>query len=143
FKDWSDRIVATLGGGVSGSEAAAGSAGEEMREYFSALCEERRARPRNDLISGLVQAEMAGDRLSVEELLQMLVLLLVAGNETTTNLIDNAMLEFIAHPDQLAKVEADHSLIPAALEEVLRINSPVQATVRRATANFEFGGREI
>lgn len=143
FKDWSDRIVATLGGGVSGSEAAAGSAGEEMREYFSALCEERRARPRNDLISGLVQAEMAGDRLSLEELLQMLVLLLVAGNETTTNLIDNAMLEFIAHPDQLAKVEADHSLIPTALEEVLRINSPVQATVRRATANFEFGGREI
>ena len=139
FKDWSDRIVAGLGGGGAGGPAAS----EEMREYFGELCAERRARPRNDLISGLVQAEMEGDRLSLEELLQMLVLLLVAGNETTTNLIGNAMLEFMAHPVELAKVEADRSLIPSALEEVLRVNSPVQATVRRAARDIDVSGQRI
>ncbi len=73
----------------------------------------------------------------------MLILLLVAGNETTTNLIGNAMLEFMAHPEALAQVQADPALIPAALEEVLRINSPVQATVRRATRQVDLKGKTI
>jgi len=74
---------------------------------------------------------------------QMLILLLVAGNETTTNLIGNTMLTFMDHPEQLARVEADRSLVPSALEEVLRFSSPVQATVRRATRDVDLGGKTI
>jgi len=151
FKEWSDEVVATLGTGFNndssdrapGNQLLSEATFEEMRSYFMSLCEERRANPRSDLISGLVQAEMDGEKLSFDELLQMLILLLVAGNETTTNLISNAVLEFIAHPDQLARVEADLSLVPTALEEVLRINSPVQATVRRASRDVELKGKTI
>lgn len=142
FKRWSDEVVATLGSG-NGDGGVSETTYEEMRTYFSRLCEERRASPRQDVISALVRAEMDGEKLNFEELLQMLILLLVAGNETTTNLIGNAMLEFMDHPEELAKVEADPRLIPAALEEVLRINSPVQATVRRATKDIEFQGKQI
>ena len=146
FKQWSDEVVATLGTGASGEPEEGQirqSTFDEIREYFDRMCAERRARPRNDLISGLVQAEMDGEKLSFDELLQMLILLLVAGNETTTNLIGNAMQEFIAHPDQLARVEADLSLVPSALEEVMRISSPVQATVRRAARDVEFKGKDV
>jgi cytochrome P450 len=114
-----------------------------MRDYLMAMVEERRREPREDLISGLVAAELEGERLTFDELLQMLILLLVAGNETTTNLIGNAMLEFMAHPEALAEVQADPALIPNALEEVLRINSPVQATVRRATRQVELKGKTV
>ena len=140
FKVWSDEVVATLGANEGDIRQ---ETMDEIREYFGELFEVRRASPRSDLISGLVQAEMDGEKLNFDELLQMVILLLVAGNETTTNLIGNAVQEFMAHPDQLAKVEADRSLIPNALEEVLRINSPVQATVRRATRDLEFAGKQI
>jgi cytochrome P450 len=146
FKKWSDEVVATLGTGAGGSSEdgqVSETTFQAMSNYFAELCEERRAHPRMDLISGLVQAEMDGEKLNFDELLQMLILLLVAGNETTTNLIGNAVQEFIAHPDQLAKVEADPSLIPSALEEVMRISSPVQATVRRAGEDIEFKGKQI
>ena len=146
FKRWSDEVVATLGTGAAGSPEEGEirqSTFDEIRDYFDMMCAERRARPRNDLISGLVQAEMDGEKLTFDELLQMLILLLVAGNETTTNLIGNAMQEFIAHPDQLALIEADHALIPTALEEVMRIHSPVQATVRRASQDVEFKGKQV
>lgn len=142
FKRWSDEVVATLGGPAGGQEVLQETF-DEMREYFGRLCDERRSNPRSDLISGLVQAEMDGEKLDFDELLQMLILLLVAGNETTTNLIGNAMQEFIAHPEQLARVEADRTLIPGALEEVLRFSSPVQATVRRAVHDQEFRGKQI
>lgn len=140
FKVWSDLVVQQLG--ISG-QPLPDEIVQEMEEYFGRLCEERRANPRNDLVSGLVQAEMDGEKLNFEELMQMLILLLVAGNETTTNLIGNAMLTFMEHPGELAKVQAEPSLLPNALEEVLRYNSPVQATVRTATRDFEFAGRPI
>jgi len=142
FRRWSNGIVA----GSGGNPDAAGSGGgvfEEMRDYFERMCEERRLTPRDDLISGLVQAELDGEKLNFDELFQMLVLLLVAGNETTTNLLGNAMLEFMDRPDQFARLEADHSLIPSAVEEVLRFNSPVQGTMRRAARDVEFKGREV
>ncbi|MGE3074507.1 MAG: cytochrome P450 [Dehalococcoidia bacterium] len=142
FKQWSDEVVATLGGPAGGQDVSQETL-DEMRDYFARLCDDRRANPRSDLISGLVQAEMDGEKLNFDELLQMLILLLVAGNETTTNLIGNAMQEFMVHPDQFARVEADPSLIPSALEEVLRISSPVQATVRRAVADQEFRGKQF
>jgi cytochrome P450 len=144
FKRWSDAAVATLGVGINGEPppVADGVIGE-MREYFTAMMDERRREPRPDLISGLVAAEIDGEKLTAEDIIQMLVLLLIAGNETTTNLIGNAVLEFIEHPDQLQRVLADPSLVPSAIEEVLRFSSPVQATVRRATADIEVNGKTI
>jgi cytochrome P450 len=144
FKRWSNEIVATLGTGIDNpGRGLAEETFEAMRSYFEKMTEERRANPKNDLISGLVQAELDGEKLNFQELLQMLILLLVAGNETTTNLIGNAIIEFMNHPDQLAKVEADRTLVPNAIEEVLRFSSPVQATVRRAVHTQELGGKTI
>ncbi len=144
FKEWSDEAVASLGTGLQGGgRQLRAEVFEEMRDYFTRMTEERRQRPRNDLISGLVQAEQDGERLTFTDLLQMLILLLVAGNETTTNLISNAMLSFLEHPGELAKVEAEPGLIPSALEEVLRFNSPVQATARRPTREVELRGKTI
>ncbi|WBL37203.1 cytochrome P450 [Tepidiforma flava] len=144
FKEWSDEAVASLGTALGGSgRQIRAEVFEEMREYFTRMTEERRQRPRNDLISGLVQAEQDGERLTFADLLQMLVLLLVAGNETTTNLISNTMLSFLEHPGELAKVAAEPARIPGAIEEVLRYNSPVQATVRRPTRDVEVHGKTI
>lgn len=143
FKEWSDEVVASLGTGLGGGRQVRAEVFEEMREYFTRMTEERRRHPRNDLITGLVEAEQDGERLTFPDLLQMLILLLVAGNETTTNLISNAMLSFMEHPDELAKVEANPALTPSALEEVLRFNSPVQATARRPTRDVELRGRTI
>jgi cytochrome P450 len=144
FKHWSDDVVASLGGGLTGEprQVPTGTL-EAMRAYFTRLVDERRANPRNDLISGLVAAELGGERLSFDELLQMLTLLLVAGNETTTNLIGNALIEFMTHPAELQKVLDEPALLPTAIEEVLRYSSPVQATVRRATRRSELAGKII
>lgn len=144
FRYWSDEVIALLGTGVSGQDRELSpEIFEAMREYFTAMADERRARPANDLISGLVVAEIDGEKLTADELLQMLVLLLVAGNETTTNLISNAIIEFMNHPDQLQRVIDEPALLPTAIEEVMRYCSPVQATVRRATRDMEVGGRTI
>lgn len=144
FKRWSDELVAQLGTGVNGQPRELPEAlWDEVREYFTRMAEERRRAPRNDLISGLVSAEIEGSKLNFDELLQMLVLLLVAGNETTTNLVGNAALEFIEHPGELARLRADMALLPSAIEEVMRHSSPVQATVRRATRDQEFAGRQF
>jgi cytochrome P450 len=104
-----------------------------MHAYLIPLAEERRQRPREDLLTGLVQAEHEGSKLSHDEMLQMLILLLVAGNETTTTLIGNAVLALLAHPEQERRVRADRSLVPAVVEETLRWASPVQFAPRRAT----------
>jgi len=105
----------------------------ELEAYFVRLVEARRREPRDDLLSALVAAELEGSRLSFEELLAMLILLLVAGNETTTHLIGNAVLAFLAHPEALAAVRTDPTRVPAAVEEVLRFSSPVQMDPRLAT----------
>src|SRR5690242_9212108 len=115
----------------------------ELEAYFVRLVEDRRRTPKDDLLTALVQAELEGSRLSFEELLAMLILLLVAGNETTTNLIGNATLELLAHPDALAAVRADPSLVPGAIEEVLRYASPVQMDPRIATRDVEIQGKTI
>src|SRR4029077_3918224 len=112
----------------------------EMREYFLSLVEERRREPREDLLSGLVAAETEGSRLSFDEMIQTLILLLVAGNEPTTNLIGNAVLELLAHPAALNELRADRSLLPDAIEEVLRFSSPVQMDPRRAVRATELHG---
>lgn len=144
FKQWSDEVVASLGSGLTGeAREAPAETIQAMRAYFTDLVAERRLRPRGDLISGLAAAESGGEHLGIDELLQMLILLLVAGNETTTNLIGNALIEFMAHPAELEKVREHPALLQGAIEEVLRYSSPVQATVRRATRPVEIGGKTI
>ena len=145
FKAWSDALVAPLGTAffeVAPPERVATlrRIRSELEAYFVRLVEARRSEPRDDLLSALVAAELEGSRLSFEELLAMLILLLVAGNETTTNLIGNAVLDFLDHPDALAALRADPSLMPDAVEEVLRFSSPVQMDPRRAARDVELHG---
>jgi cytochrome P450 len=148
FKVWSDEAVANLGivfFTAPGEEriAAMRRTLGEMRTYFARLADERRAHPRDDLLSGLVAAEVEGSRLTFDELIAMLTLILVAGNETTTGLIGNAVLELLAHPDALARLRRDPGALPRAIDEVLRFSSPVQMDPRRATRPVELYGQRI
>jgi cytochrome P450 len=145
FTVWSDKLVATLGVGLFTGVSAERLEAQrgvirELREYFLPLVEERRSEPREDLLSGLVAAEVEGSKLSFDEMIQMLILLLVAGNETTTNLIGNAVLELLDHPDALDHVWSDPELIGSAVDEVMRYSSPVQLDPRRATRALELHG---
>jgi cytochrome P450 len=114
-----------------------------MDEYFHALAEERRREPREDLLTGLVHAEVEGSKLSRDEVLRMLVLLLVAGNETTTTLIGDMVLELLAHRDELGRLREDPSLVISAVDEVMRYASPVQMDPRGALRDLELGGVPI
>jgi cytochrome P450 len=114
-----------------------------MTEYFLAMIEQRRSRPGNDLISSLLAAEIEGQKLSVAELLGFCSLLLVAGNETTTNLIGNAVLSFTEAPETIERLAADPSLLPQAIEEVLRYRSPVQSMYRVTATDTTLGGLPI
>lgn len=148
FKQWSDQAVSLLGAGFfSGIDPERVRSQQrlldEMRAYFVPLAAEREKRPQDDLLTGLVQARHEGSRLSHDEMLQMLTLILVAGNETTTTLIGNSVLELLAHPAQTKLVRDDPSLVPGAIEEVLRFASPVQFDPRRATRDVEVGGRTV
>jgi cytochrome P450 len=144
FKRWSDWIVLDFMGQIT----------EEMREevqkdmdafvaYFEQAVAERRAEPRADLISALIRAETEEQALTADEVLAFIVLLLVAGNETTTNLIGNAVIALLEHPDQLEKVRRDISLVPNLVEEALRYDAPVQFLLRRAAQDVELAGTVI
>jgi cytochrome P450 len=112
--------------------------------YIRRIVERRKRDPQDDLISALVQAEEAGDRLSGDELVAMVFLLLVAGHETTVNLIGNAALALLKHPEQLEKLRSDPALLPSAIEELLRYSSPVElATERYAREDAMIAGVPI
>ena len=112
----------------------------ESGAYFEALFEQRRREPRDDLITQLVQAEEAGDRLTTAELRANVNLLFAAGHETTVNLIGNGFLSLLRHPEQWRTLCDDASLIPNAIEEILRFESPVQAVARAVAEPIELGG---
>jgi cytochrome P450 len=116
---------------------------EAIAGYFRALADERRQRPGPDLLSGLVQAEEAGDRLNERELLATCLLLYVAGHETTVNLVGNGLLAILRHPEERRRLEADPTLLPAAVEELLRYDGPVQRTGRMAAVDAEIAGVPI
>ena len=141
FKTWSDAIVSTAAGGQMAADYK--SAGREMAGYFMQLIEQRRREPGDDLISGLLRAEIEGQHLTMQELLGFGSLLLVAGNETTTNLLGNALLVLTEHPDVWDRLRADRSLVGPAIEEVLRFRSPVQSMYRVARQPTELDGRAI
>jgi hypothetical protein len=143
FRHWSDEAVRTLGDHDNDDQRRAEAAMNELGAYIEAIAEERRREPREDLLSALVRAEEAGDHLSRSELFATCVLLLVAGNETTTKLIGNSLLALLGSPDQLEILRREPERIPLALEELLRFDGPVQLTSRMVTEDREFRGRPL
>ena len=141
FTFWSNQRARLIEPTITARERKhADAAGESLNAYFRPIIAARRAEPREDIISALVHAEEDGDTLTEREMLNMLRLLLVAGNETTTNLIGNGLLALLRHPDQLRALRDDPSLIPAAVDELLRFDSPVQADFRTAVEDCEANG---
>jgi hypothetical protein len=147
FRQWSLDIGRSLDAIATPSDPVVIERGNAARraltDYFRTLVAERRARPRADLLSALIAAEEAGDRLSEDELLATCVLLFVAGHETTVNLIGNGLLVLLRHPDALRSLRDDPSLIGGAVEELLRYDGPVQRTGRIANMDAEIDGRKI
>lgn len=141
FKAWSEDLAMEY-------DPALGSADREriaesrnaLVLFFIECIDERTLHPRDDLISAMVASSLEGEKLSLEELVSNLVMLLVAGNVTTTDLIGNAVLALLSHPRQLAWLRDDESLIANAIEEVLRYDSPVTTTDRIADVDTEIAG---
>jgi cytochrome P450 len=148
YKRWSDAIL-KLANTFSRDEEAAATLTEyravtaEMRIFLPDLISQRRAARQDDLLTRLVEAEVDGERLTQEEILGFVQLLLVGGQETTANLINNAVLCFIENPDQLARLRAAPDLLSSAIEEVLRYSSPVQWMPRATRRAVEMHGQVI
>jgi len=144
FKRWSDDVV--LGTSRPTDEAVRArvrNSGTALRAYFERLIERRRTEPGEDVITALVRAEEERDVLTSAEILGLAVLLLLAGNETTTNLIGNAVRNLLRYPAELEKIRADRTLIPSLVEEVLRYESPVQLLPRVTTREVELEGGKL
>jgi cytochrome P450 len=143
FKQWSDDIVAASSSGLEGPtigtllQAVAG-----LHRYLRGVIRERRREPEDDLISVLVD-ERGGASLADREVPQFVSLLLLAGNETTTNLIGNATRVLLDHPEIVAELTARPERIPAMIEEVLRFESPIQYLIRRVVRDVEIAGTRI
>ena len=148
FRRWSDAILKLSYARSGGPEAKAAS-GEfravtaEMNVYVGEMMRQRRASPANDLLTRLVEAEVDGQRLTQDEVLGFFQLLVVGGQETTANLINNAILSFIENPDQLARVRERMDLLPSAIEEALRYRSPLQWIMRTPTRDVEMHGQVV
>ena len=142
--DWSNRMIGAEDPEYQAKEReAAFAASMELYAYANHLAAERRAHPRDDIISVLLQSEVDGERLSELEFDLFFLLLAVAGNETTRNLISHAMLALIEHPDQRRLLLDDPSLIPGAVEEMLRWGTPVMHFRRTATTDTDVGGQPV
>ncbi|GAC1510382.1 MAG: cytochrome P450 [Ktedonobacteraceae bacterium] len=137
-REWSDALT-----GVGVSEARRDGT-RAFTDYLVELIAEKRQHPQDDLISQLVQIEEAGDRLDEGELLSMIALLIFAGHETTSNLIGIGTLTLLDHLEQMEQLKRDPSLVPLAVEELLRYNGPVLAPAPRfATADVELAGQQV
>jgi hypothetical protein len=150
FAGWSARLANSLqpGFGIDGAEAqaraaAAEVASDEFAAYFRELIALRRAHPTEDLLSEMISAEDAGQKLTEDELIATCILLLVAGHETTVGLISNAILALLRHPSQLAVLQDDPSLAAGAVEETLRYDAPVQMTGRIARDGMQIGNLAV
>jgi hypothetical protein len=115
----------------------------QIEDYFRDLCRERRERPGDDLITALVEAEESGDRLSEPELISMCTTLMIAGHETTRNLIANGLLTLLRRPGDLERVRRDEGLLGTAIEEMLRFESPIQRGWRRVAQDSELHGERL
>lgn len=148
YRLWSD-VILKLANTISRDEQAVRTVEEyravtaEMRTFLPDLIAQRRAAHQDDLLTRLVAAEVDGERLSEEEILGFVQLLLVGGQETTANLINNAVLCFLENPDQLARIRVEPDLLPCAIEEVLRYRSPVQWMFRATRREVSVHGQAI
>jgi cytochrome P450 len=146
FRIWSTDIARSFDSIVfpdADVVARASAAGEAIGGYFRDLVGERRRQPRADILSALIAAEEAGDRLSTEELFATVILLFIAGHETTANLIGNGMLALFRHPAELRRLLEDPAMIESAVEELLRYESPVQRVSRILGEDVIIGDRQI
>lgn len=142
FREWSQAII--MGGSTGADMDKVGVAALEFIMYFHEKFDERRAEPKDDLITALVQAEDAGEKLDQQELISMVFLLLVAGHETTVNLLGNGMLALLQHPDQKRLLAERPELIKTAVEELLRYDGPVGvSTMRWALEDVDYYGVTI
>jgi cytochrome P450 len=141
FKSWSADASRLLDGYLDQAAMDKGMvAGMYLFQYFTDLVEARRKDPRDDLLTALLAAESAGDKLTHAELLSTATLLFVAGFETTMNLLGNGTLALLRNPDQLARMRDDPALVRSGVEELLRYDSPVHVTARIAKEDVEIGG---
>ncbi len=140
FFEWSE---ATIPGATDWSEERRAELTDEMHRYFMALIAERRAAPREDLISDLVVSEIDGSALDDDELWMFLNQLLVAGNETTRNLLSGGLVALAEAPEQFDRLRADRSLLPTTVDELLRWTTPVVGFMRTATRSTELAGCAI
>jgi len=147
FKTWSTDIARSLDAAVLPADSDAIPRGRDARlglaDYFRSLIATRRKDPKPDLLSALIAAEEEGNKLSEGELVSTCMLLLIAGHETTVNLIGNGLLALLQHPDQLRALRDDPGLIQTGVEELLRFDGPVQRTGRMTTAEVEIGDKRI
>lgn len=149
FVRWNDAILAMSYTVVGAGEAARAAVAEfavatgEMSDYLAELLELRRSAPREDLLTRLLHARVDGEQLNEREILGFFQLLLLAGSETTTNLINNAILCLLDHPELFARLGAEPERLPSAIEEVLRYRAPLQWMYRVSTREIELGGQNI
>jgi hypothetical protein len=145
FIRWSDDIAAFQGTGRAKRETVlrAAKSIRDLEDYFRNLCAKRRGRPESDLMSQLVAAEEQGDKLTEAEMISTCVLLLVAGHETTRNLIGNGTLALLRHPEQASTLRATPDMIVSSVEELLRYDSPLQRGWRRVSEDVVLGGEEL
>ncbi|HEX8538278.1 MAG TPA: cytochrome P450 [Cystobacter sp.] len=141
FREWTNLIISPP---LNGDVGPIQRAGMQFLQYFQQLMARRRAEPRDDLLTALMMAEEQGDRLSPMELVSMLFLLLVAGHETTVNLMGNGVWALLKHPEQLERLRANPALMESAVEEMLRYRGPVETTTYRwAIQDTELHGQVI
>src|SRR5437763_469992 len=145
LKGWSADFAEVLGNFQHNPDRASRTLKcvEEMTEYFREAIKRTRAEPREGLINSFLDAEIDGDRLTEEEIIANCIVTMVGGQETTTNLIGNGVLSLLRNPDQLQKLREDVSLVPSAVEELLRYESPSQQTARICPEDTELGGKLI
>lgn len=138
FREWTVTLIQTIDFTRSRKALARGNDTTKMLlVYFRQLIQKRKQNPQDDLISLLIKEEQQGDTLTDEELLATCILLVIAGHETTVNLISNSILSLLNHPEQLMKLKENPSLIEKAVEEFLRYESPTQMTARMASEDIE------
>jgi cytochrome P450 len=145
LKSWSENFAEMLGNFQHNPGRAAGvlRSLEAMTAYFRDAVRRQATEPREGLVNALATAEVGGDHLSEDEVVANIIVTMVGGMETTTNLIGNGMLSLLRHPVEMERLRADPALMPSAIEELLRYESPSQHTARLAPEDVELGGRTI
>lgn len=141
FRTWSTTLIQS--NPARGEFGAGLDAAAALYEYFAAFLAERRTHPQDDLMTALVQAEVGGEHLTEEELLGFCLLLLIAGHETTTNLLSNSAVILAQQPESRRQLADNPNLVPAAVEELLRYDSPVQGLARTLTRQVDLHGQAM